>query len=130
AGVITVRTINPPDFTHDKHRTVDDTPYGGGPGMVMKAEPLLAAIERAGSDVPPPSAPLRRRPTTDEGLPGDPDDLLTTGTFDRLSIRDSRPSEDEISTTGRFTRPSMSDFAKAAHEKSAKAAKAAEAEAA
>jgi tRNA (guanine37-N1)-methyltransferase len=47
AGVITVETINPRDFTHDKHRTVDDTPYGGGPGMVMKAEPLLAAIAKA-----------------------------------------------------------------------------------
>ena len=47
AGVITVETINPRDFTHDKHRTVDDTPYGGGPGMVMKAEPLLASIDRA-----------------------------------------------------------------------------------
>lgn len=47
AGVIRVDTVNPRDFTHDRHRTVDDTPYGGGPGMVMKAEPLLAAIERA-----------------------------------------------------------------------------------
>ena len=48
AGTITVDTVNPRDFTHDKHRTVDDTPYGGGPGMVMKAEPLLAAIAKAG----------------------------------------------------------------------------------
>ena len=48
AGTITVDTINPRDFTHDKHRTVDDTPYGGGPGMVMKPEPLLAAIDKAG----------------------------------------------------------------------------------
>jgi len=48
AGTITVDTINPRDFTHDRHRTVDDTPYGGGPGMVMKPEPLLAAIESAG----------------------------------------------------------------------------------
>src|SRR5512146_1401953 len=47
AGKITVGTVNPRDFTTDRHRTVDDTPYGGGPGMVMKAEPLLAAIERA-----------------------------------------------------------------------------------
>src|SRR5262252_1085171 len=47
AGAITVDTINPRDFTGDRHRTVDDTPYGGGPGMVMKAEPLLAAIARA-----------------------------------------------------------------------------------
>jgi tRNA (guanine37-N1)-methyltransferase len=47
AGVIAVDTVNPRDFTTDRHRTVDDTPYGGGPGMVMKAEPLLAAIARA-----------------------------------------------------------------------------------
>lgn len=33
------------DWTHDRHRTVDDTPYGGGPGMVMRPEPLVAAIE-------------------------------------------------------------------------------------
>src|SRR4051812_21083037 len=47
AGVITVATVNPRDFTADRHRTVDDTPYGGGPGMVMKAEPMLAAIAGA-----------------------------------------------------------------------------------
>ena len=35
-------------WTDDVHRTVDDTPYGGGPGMVMKCEPLVAAIESAG----------------------------------------------------------------------------------
>lgn len=39
------RTINPRDFTHDVHRTVDDRPYGGGPGMVMKPEPLFEAVE-------------------------------------------------------------------------------------
>ena len=38
---------NPRDFTSDKHRTVDDRPYGGGPGMVMMAEPLEAAINAA-----------------------------------------------------------------------------------
>lgn len=38
---------NPRDFTHDKHRSVDDYPYGGGPGMVMMAEPLLSAISAA-----------------------------------------------------------------------------------
>lgn len=48
AGTITVECISPREFTHDKHRTVDDTPYGGGPGMVMKPEPLLAAIAKAG----------------------------------------------------------------------------------
>jgi len=38
---------NPRDFTQDKHRTVDDRPYGGGPGMVMKIEPLQQAIHAA-----------------------------------------------------------------------------------
>nr|WP_207787515.1 tRNA (guanosine(37)-N1)-methyltransferase TrmD [Candidatus Thiosymbion oneisti] len=38
---------NPRDYTRDPHRTVDDRPYGGGPGMVMKMEPLQAAIEDA-----------------------------------------------------------------------------------
>lgn len=38
---------NPRDFTTDLHKTVDDRPYGGGPGMVMKVEPLFAAIEAA-----------------------------------------------------------------------------------
>jgi tRNA (guanine37-N1)-methyltransferase len=47
AGVISVATVNPRELTTDRHRTVDDTPYGGGPGMVMKAEPLLAAIDLA-----------------------------------------------------------------------------------
>lgn len=35
---------NPRDFTHDNYRTVDDSPYGGGPGMVMKIQPLEDAI--------------------------------------------------------------------------------------
>ena len=38
---------NPRDFTQDKHKTVDDRPYGGGPGMVMKIEPLQQAIQAA-----------------------------------------------------------------------------------
>ncbi|MES9959598.1 MAG: tRNA (guanosine(37)-N1)-methyltransferase TrmD [Sedimenticola sp.] len=43
---------NPRDYTHDVHRTVDDRPYGGGPGMVMKIEPLEAAIEDAKAAAP------------------------------------------------------------------------------
>ncbi|MBV1908643.1 MAG: tRNA (guanosine(37)-N1)-methyltransferase TrmD [Kangiellaceae bacterium] len=44
SGLITVKCINPRSFTNDKHRTVDDRPYGGGPGMLMKIEPLEKAI--------------------------------------------------------------------------------------
>jgi len=41
-------TSNPRDYTTDKHRTVDDSPFGGGPGMLMKAEPVAQAIEALG----------------------------------------------------------------------------------
>ncbi len=45
--LLKVQTWNPRDYTSDNHRTVDDRPYGGGPGMVMMAEPLCAAIQDA-----------------------------------------------------------------------------------
>jgi tRNA (guanine37-N1)-methyltransferase len=47
AGGLTVDIVNPREFTSDAHRTVDDYPFGGGAGMVMKPEPLAAAIESA-----------------------------------------------------------------------------------
>lgn len=43
-GLLTVRVHNLRDFTADRHKVVDDTPYGGGAGMVMKAEPILQAV--------------------------------------------------------------------------------------
>lgn len=46
-GLLTLDCWNPRDYTSDKHRTVDDRPFGGGPGMLMKVEPLRAAIEDA-----------------------------------------------------------------------------------
>ena len=51
-GLLTVRVWNPRDFTEDKYRTVDDRPYGGGPGMVMMAEPLAKAIAAARREQP------------------------------------------------------------------------------
>lgn len=45
AGRIAVRTYNPRDYCLDKYRKVDDTPYGGGVGMVLKPEPIFAALE-------------------------------------------------------------------------------------
>ncbi|PHR96088.1 MAG: tRNA (guanosine(37)-N1)-methyltransferase TrmD [Oceanobacter sp.] len=44
---VSVACWNPRDFTHDKHQTVDDRPYGGGPGMLMKVQPLRDAIHAA-----------------------------------------------------------------------------------
>ncbi|MEX1032558.1 MAG: tRNA (guanosine(37)-N1)-methyltransferase TrmD [Cellvibrionaceae bacterium] len=46
-GLLTLKLFNPRDFTRDRHATVDDRPYGGGPGMVMMVEPLRAAIQAA-----------------------------------------------------------------------------------
>ena len=44
-GVIDVHTINPRDYSHDKHKKVDDTPYGGGAGMVLAPQPYVEAYE-------------------------------------------------------------------------------------
>jgi len=46
-GLIQLQCWNPRDFTHDKHRSVDDRPYGGGPGMLMMVQPLRDAIDAA-----------------------------------------------------------------------------------
>jgi len=45
AGSVQYNIVDLRDFTHDKHRTVDDAPYGGGPGMVMKPQPFFEAVE-------------------------------------------------------------------------------------
>ncbi len=44
-GLVAVRVHNLRDFTHDKHRVVDDKPFGGGPGMLLKPEPIFEAVE-------------------------------------------------------------------------------------
>lgn len=43
-GLIQINTVNPRDYTHDKHRKTDDTPYGGGAGMVLSCQPFLDAV--------------------------------------------------------------------------------------
>lgn len=45
SGLVTISNTNLRDFTYDVHRTTDDRPYGGGPGMVMKPEPIFEAVE-------------------------------------------------------------------------------------
>ena len=45
SGILDLKIHDLRDWTHDRHRTVDDSPYGGGPGMVLKPEPLFEAVE-------------------------------------------------------------------------------------
>jgi tRNA (guanine37-N1)-methyltransferase len=52
AGSVEYRVVDLRDFTHDRHRTVDDAPYGGGAGMVMKPEPFFEAVESLGASPP------------------------------------------------------------------------------
>ena len=52
AGSVEYRVVDLREFTHDRHRTVDDYPYGGGPGMVMKPEPFFEAVESLGATAP------------------------------------------------------------------------------
>ncbi|WP_203301354.1 tRNA (guanosine(37)-N1)-methyltransferase TrmD [Marinobacter sediminum] len=51
-GLLTFQSWNPRDYTRDRHRTVDDRPYGGGPGMLMKIQPLRDAISAARESAP------------------------------------------------------------------------------
>ena len=51
-GVLKLNTRNPRELAKDRHRTVDDRPYGGGPGMVLKVEPLRSCIKAARAALP------------------------------------------------------------------------------
>ena len=57
SGLMNLEFFNPRDYTTDRHRTVDDKPFGGGPGMVMKTEPLMASIAAAREAVARKQAP-------------------------------------------------------------------------
>jgi tRNA (guanine37-N1)-methyltransferase len=62
-GLVDVGVHDLRDFTHDKHRTVDDTPYGGGPGMLMRPEPWGEALEAVRDAAPERPDPLLLVPT-------------------------------------------------------------------
>ena len=61
-GLVSFNTVNPRDYADDKHRTVDDKAYGGGPGMVMAVEPLTSAIRAAKSRLRQPAKVLYLSP--------------------------------------------------------------------
>jgi tRNA (guanine37-N1)-methyltransferase len=52
AGSVEYRLVDLRDFTHDRHRSVDDAPFGGGPGMVMRPAPFFEAVEHLGARAP------------------------------------------------------------------------------
>jgi tRNA (guanine37-N1)-methyltransferase len=52
AGLVEYRVVDLREYTHDKHRTVDDYPFGGGAGMVMKPEPFFEAVDALGAKAP------------------------------------------------------------------------------
>src|SRR5438094_6586583 len=64
AGLVRYRVVQLRDYTHDKHRTVDDTPYGGGAGMVLKPEPFFEAVEDLRAKPPIVLLSARGRPFT------------------------------------------------------------------
>lgn len=58
SGIIEINTYNIRDYTEDRHRRVDDTPYGGGRGMLMQAPPIYACYEAVKKSLPPDSKTL------------------------------------------------------------------------
>ncbi|MBK8163029.1 MAG: tRNA (guanosine(37)-N1)-methyltransferase TrmD [Gammaproteobacteria bacterium] len=101
AGLLDLRMWNPRDYARDVHRTVDDRPYGGGPGMVMMVEPLRDAIRAARAAAPGPShviylSPQGRRFDQARALElagGGPRPVLVAGRYEGV---DERVLESEI----------------------------------
>ncbi|MEZ4399404.1 MAG: tRNA (guanosine(37)-N1)-methyltransferase TrmD [Kofleriaceae bacterium] len=104
AGHLEVAFQNPRDFTHDRHRSVDDTPYGGGPGMVMRCEPLAAAIDAAGAGhrvfLGPSGAPLTQ--ATVRRLAACPHLVLVCGRYEGVDQRLLDTCIDEEISLGDF----------------------------
>lgn len=93
-GIVTLQCVNPRDFATDVHRTVDDRPYGGGPGMVMKFEPIAAAISQVRKTMPEGSRVICMTP---QGKPfdqaharrlaGQPGMILLAGRYEGIDER-------------------------------------------
>jgi tRNA (guanine37-N1)-methyltransferase len=107
-GLLLLETWNPRDYSEDKHRGVDDRPYGGGPGMVMQVQPLRAAIQRAtAAGVPAPViylSPQGRR--FDQGrakqLAGLERIILVAGRYEGIDERLIRLEVDEELSVGDY----------------------------
>lgn len=93
-SLLEVVTWNPRDDASDRHRTVDDRPYGGGPGMVMKVQPLRDTLRRARAAAEPAGKTLylspQGRPLTQDGvrqLAGQPRLILLAGRYEGIDER-------------------------------------------
>lgn len=87
-GIVDIRTVDLRDFTHDRHRTIDDRPFGGGEGMVLKPEPLAEAIESLGI-APKPARDVRRETVillSAQGIPFTQQIARELATLDRIVL--------------------------------------------
>jgi tRNA (guanine37-N1)-methyltransferase len=82
AGLVAVHRTSPRDFAPGRHRQVDDTPYGGGPGMIMRVEPLAAAIEALEAA----RGPSHRILLTPQGRPFDQRRARELATLPRVTL--------------------------------------------
>jgi tRNA (guanine37-N1)-methyltransferase len=108
-GLISLECQNPRDFTVDARRTVDDRPYGGGPGMVMKYEPLAAAIASAKDHLPAGSPVVCLSPqgavfdqATAQRFAGLPGIVLLAGRYEGIDERLIESQVDEELSLGDF----------------------------
>ena len=107
-GHIGLAAVNPRDFTRDRHRTTDDRPYGGGAGMVMKPEPIAAAIDDARGRIPDGLAVLltpQGRPFTQQvatELAGTRGLILVCGRYEGVDERIARGHIDLDVSIGDF----------------------------
>ena len=84
AGLLDVRVHDLRDFTHDRHRTVDDTPYGGGAGMVMKPEPWALALDELAA----PAETVSETPRPTIIFPSPAGEVFTQATARDLATRE------------------------------------------
>jgi tRNA (guanine37-N1)-methyltransferase len=108
-GILAVEVENPREFALDRHRTVDDRPYGGGPGMVMKVEPLLGAIAALRARAPTRARTVYLSPqgrvldqARVEALAREPALVLVAGRYEGVDERVLRQAIDEEVSLGDF----------------------------
>jgi len=108
-GGVEVECVDPREFTQDVHRSVDDRPYGGGPGMILKLDPLQAAVHAAADRLPQGSKRVylgadgerfdQRRAREALGLPGL---LLVAGRYEGIDERFIATEIDETWSIGDY----------------------------